>query len=97
MYYTVVITFTFWFVYFKVFYFFKSMSGDSPAHLPFKKKDEESLLISERPLGPIATAASAGAVVASVEPPKSGTEIEDEKAEKQEFIRHSKEDSKVCC
>lgn len=75
------------------------MSGDSPAHLPFKKKeDETTLLVSDRPLGPIATAASAGAVVASVEPPKSEkTEVEssDEKAEKQEFIRYDKEDSKV--
>ncbi|XP_049886302.1 uncharacterized protein LOC126380743 [Pectinophora gossypiella] len=80
---------------------FVSMSGDSPNHHPFKKKEEESnLLVLDKPKGPIATAASAGATVVTLE--DKGLQVQentepykpDDKKDNGELIKYDKEESK---
>ncbi|KAI5647020.1 hypothetical protein NE865_01275 [Phthorimaea operculella] len=77
---------------------FTSMSGDSSNHPSKKKEEDSSLLALERPKGPIATAASAGAAVIATDDkpllPQDPVFINpDEKQEKPE-TKEDKEETK---
>ncbi|KAJ2954245.1 hypothetical protein O0L34_g2492 [Tuta absoluta] len=76
---------------------FTSMSGDSSNHPSKKKEEDSSLLVLERAKGPIATAASAGTVLAAddkaILPQDPAFLNPDEKQEKSE-TKQDNEDSK---